>query len=66
MKKEIYVTFEETLTHTVALTVDSENDLDQQVRQAYQNEQIVLSATDLMNAQYLINTPTTDNGWVEI
>lgn len=66
MKKEIYVTFEETLTRTVALTVDSENDLDQQVRQAYQNEQIVLSATDLMNAQYLINTPTTDNGWVEI
>ena len=60
MKKEIYVTFEETLT------VDSENDIDQQVRQAYQNEQVVLSANDLMNAQYLISTPTTDNGWVEI
>ncbi|MDF8372609.1 DpnD/PcfM family protein [Weissella paramesenteroides] len=66
MKKEIYATFEETLTRTVALTVDSENELDQQVRQAYQNEQVVLSATDLTNAQYLINTPTTDTGWVEI
>ena len=66
MKKEIYVTFEEILTRTVALTVDSENDIDQQVRQAYQNEQVVLSANDLMNAQYLISTPTTDNGWVEI
>ena len=66
MKKEIYVTFEATLTRTVALTVDSENELDQQVRQAYQNEQVVLSATDLTNAQYLINTPITDNDWVEI
>ena len=66
MKKEIYVTFGETLTRTVALTVDSENELDQQVRQAYKNEQVVLSANDLTNAQYLINTPTTDTGWVEI
>lgn len=67
MKKEIiYVTFEETLTRTVALTVNDENELDQQIRQAYQNEQVVLSATDLTNAQYLINTPPTDNDWVEI
>lgn len=66
MKKEILVTYEETLSKTVTLSINDEEDILTQVRQAYQNEQVILSATDLQSSQFLIETPTVYDDWVEI
>lgn len=66
MKKEILVTYEETLSKTVTISINDKEDIVTQVRQAYQNEQVVLSATDLQSSQFLIETPTVYDDWVEI
>ena len=60
MKKDIIVTYEETLTQTVTLTVDDEKDIDEQARQAYLDEKIVLDSNDLQYAQFEIETPFSD------
>lgn len=64
MKKDIIVTYEETLTQTVTLTVDDEKDIDEQARQAYLDEEIVLDSNDLQYAQFEIETPFSD--WMTI
>ncbi|GEP74023.1 MULTISPECIES: hypothetical protein [Weissella] len=64
MKKDIIVTYEETLTQTVTLTVDDEKDIDEQARQAYLDEKIVLDSNDLQYAQFEIETPFSD--WMTI
>ena len=64
MKKDIIVTYEETLTQTVTLTVDDEKDIDEQARQAYLDEKIVLDSNDLQYAQFEIETPFND--WMTI
>lgn len=64
MKKDIIVTYEETLTQTVTLTVDDEKDIDKQARQAYLDEKIVLDSNDLQYAQFEIETPFSD--WMTI
>lgn len=64
MKKDIIVTYEETLTQTVTLTVDDEKDIDAQARQAYLDEKIVLDSNDLQYAQFEIETPFSD--WMTI
>ncbi|MGK4017857.1 hypothetical protein AB0X56_07020 [Weissella paramesenteroides] len=64
MKKDIIVTYEETLTQTVTLTVDDEKDIDEQARQAYLDEKIVLDSNDLQYAQFEIETPFSD--WTTI
>lgn len=64
MKKDIIVTYEETLTQTVTLTVDDEKAIDEQARQAYLDEKIVLDSNDLQYAQFEIETPFSD--WMTI
>lgn len=64
MKKDIIVTYEETLTQTVTLTVDEEEDIDEQARQAYLDEKIVLDSSDLQYAQFEVETPLGD--WTTI
>lgn len=64
MKKDIIVTYEETLTQTVTLTVDDEEDIDEQARQAYLDEKIVLDSSDLQSAQFEVQTPLGD--WTTI
>lgn len=64
MKKDIIVTYEETLTQTVTLTVDDEKDIDKQARQAYLDEKIVLDSNDLQYTQFEIETPFSD--WTTI
>lgn len=64
MKKDIIVTYEETLTQTVTLTVDDEKDIDEQARQAYLDEKIVLDSNDLQYAQFEIEIPFSD--WTTI
>lgn len=64
MKKDIIVTYEETLTQTVTLTVDDEKDIDEQARQAYLDEKIVLDSSDLQYAQFEVQTP--DGDWTTI
>lgn len=64
MEKDIIVTYEETLTQTVTLTVDDEKDIDAQARQAYLDEKIVLDSNDLQYAQFEIETPFSD--WMTI
>ncbi|WP_407124334.1 hypothetical protein [Weissella paramesenteroides] len=66
MKKEILVTYEEILSKTVTISINDEEDIVTQVRRAYQDEQVVLSAPDLQNSQFLIDTPTVYDDWVEI
>lgn len=64
MKKEISVTYEEILNTTVTLTVDDEEDIDEQARQAYLDEKIVLDSSDLQYAQFEVQTP--DGDWTTI
>lgn len=64
MKKDIPVTYEETLARTVTLTVDDEKDIDNQARQAYLDEKIVLDSSDLQYAQFEVQTPFGD--WTTI
>ena len=64
MKKDIIVIYEETLTQTVTLTVDDEEDIDEQARQAYLDEKIVLDSSDLQYAQFEVQTPFGD--WTTI
>jgi hypothetical protein len=64
MKKDIIVTYEETLTQTVTLTVDDEKDIDEQARQDYLDEKIVLDSNDLQYAQFEIEIPFSD--WTTI
>lgn len=64
MKKDIIVTYEETLTQTVTLTVDDEEDIDEQARQAYLDEKIVLDSSNLQSAQFEVQTPFGD--WTTI
>lgn len=64
MKKDIIVTYEETLTQTVTLTVDDDEDIDEQARQAYLDEKIVLDSSDLQYAQFEVQTPFGD--WTTI
>ena len=64
MKKDIPVTYEETLTQTVTLTVDDEEDIDEQARQAYLDEKIVLDSSDLQYTQFEVQTPFGD--WTTI
>lgn len=64
MEKDIIVTYEETLTQTVTLTVDDEKDIDAQARQAYLDEKIVLDSNDLQYAQFEIETTFSD--WMTI
>ncbi|APS41778.1 hypothetical protein FOL01_0919 [Weissella jogaejeotgali] len=60
MKKDIPVTYEETLVRTVTLTVDDEEDIDKQARQAYLDEKIVLDSSDLQYTQFEVQTPFGD------
>ena len=64
MKKDIPVTYEETLARTVTLTVDDEEDIDEQARQAYLDEKIVLDSSDLQYTQFEVQTPFGD--WTTI